>query len=140
MTRASHAPKRGFTTLEMLIAMGVLGVILTVAAALLQSNQRATDVQQARTNSLEDARLAASRLIETVNQAAYIFPAGQRIQVNGLTGRAVANEVTTGANAGRFERRAAPVSRGGVLLGGPHKIPQRPAKPAQQPHRTVGAG
>jgi prepilin-type N-terminal cleavage/methylation domain-containing protein len=99
MTRASHAPKRGFTTLEMLIAMGVLGVILTVAAALLQSNQRATDVQQARTNSLEDARLAASRLIETVNQAAYIFPAGQRIQVNGLTGRALANEVTTGANA-----------------------------------------
>ena len=90
----------GFTTLEMLIAMGVLGVILTVAAALLQTNQRLSDVQQARTNSLEDARQAASRMAETINQAAYIYPAGKRIQViDGMTGRTTINEVTTGADA-----------------------------------------
>lgn len=93
-------PKRGFTTLEMLIAMGVLGVILTVAAALLQSNQRLSDAQQARTNSLEDARQAASRMAETINQAAYIYPAGKRIQViDGMAGRTAINEVTTGTDA-----------------------------------------
>ena len=96
----SPIPKRGFTTLEMLIAMGVLGVILTVAAALLQTNQRVSDAQQARTNSLEDARQAASRMAETINQAAYIYPAGKRIQVNGgMTGRSAINEVTTGTDA-----------------------------------------
>jgi prepilin-type N-terminal cleavage/methylation domain-containing protein len=96
----TQPPQRGFTTLEMLIAMGVLGVILTVAAALLQSNQRVSDAQQARTNSLEDARQAASRMAETINQAAYIYPAGKRIQViDGMTGRAAINEVTTGTDA-----------------------------------------
>jgi hypothetical protein len=84
----------------MLIAMGVLGVILAIAAALLQSNQRATDAQQTRSNSLEDARQAATRITETINQAAYIYPAGKRIQVDaGLSGRGALNEVTTGADA-----------------------------------------
>ena len=82
----------GFTTLEMLLAMAVLGLILAIAAALLQTNQRVSDAQQARTNSLEDARMAASRMAETINQAAYIYPAGKQItsgiglgSVNGVT-------------------------------------------------------
>jgi prepilin-type N-terminal cleavage/methylation domain-containing protein len=96
----SHTSQRGFTTLEMLIAMGVLGVILTVAAALLQTNQRVSDAQQARTNSLEDARQAASRMAETINQAAYIYPAGQSIQVDdGLVGNTGKNRVMTGKDA-----------------------------------------
>jgi prepilin-type N-terminal cleavage/methylation domain-containing protein len=101
MTRALRVrDHRGFTTLEMLLAMAVLGIILTVAAALLQSNQRATDAQQARTGSLEDARMAASRMAETINQAAYIFPAGVRIQVTGgMVGRDGTNGVTTGGDA-----------------------------------------
>ena len=88
----------------MLLGMAVLGIILTIAANLLQSNQRVTDSQQARTASLEDARMAASRIAETLNQSAYIFPAGKRIQVtSGLVGRgapvAIPNEVTTGSGA-----------------------------------------
>jgi type II secretory pathway pseudopilin PulG len=99
-----NGKKIGFTTLEMLLAMAVLGIILTIAANLLQVNQRVSDAQQARTTSLEDARLAASRIAETINQAAYIFPAGKRIQVmDGLVGQGgttvVPNEVTTGATA-----------------------------------------
>ena len=92
--------RSGFTTLEMLLAMAVLGIILTIAANFLQVNQRVSDAQQARTTSLEDARLAASRLAETINQAAYIFPASQRIQVTaGLIGRGAPNQVITGAKA-----------------------------------------
>ena len=57
----------GFTILEMLLGMAVLGIILSIAANLLQSNQRLTDAQQARTVSLEDARMAASRMAETAS-------------------------------------------------------------------------
>jgi type II secretory pathway pseudopilin PulG len=89
----------GFTTLEMLLAMAVLGIILAIAAALLQTNQSATDAQQARTTTLEDARMAASRMAETINQAAYIYPAGQRITATGMVGRDGTNGVTTGDNA-----------------------------------------
>jgi prepilin-type N-terminal cleavage/methylation domain-containing protein len=101
MTRALRVrDHRGFTTLEMLLAMAVLGIILTIAAAFLQSNQRATDAQQARTTTLEDARMAASRIAEAINQAAYIYPAGVRIQVTGgMVGRGGINGVTTGSDA-----------------------------------------
>ena len=89
--------KSGFTTLEMLLAMAVLGLILAIAAALLQTNQRVSDAQQARTNSLEDARMAASRMAETINQAAYIYPAGK--QITSGVGLGGVNGATTGADA-----------------------------------------
>jgi prepilin-type N-terminal cleavage/methylation domain-containing protein len=94
----TNRQQSGFTTLEMLLAMAVLGIILTIAANLLQTNQKVTDAQQARTTSLEDARLAASRIAETINQAAYIFPAGKSIKVGGLTGQGLSNQMTTGLN------------------------------------------
>jgi prepilin-type N-terminal cleavage/methylation domain-containing protein len=99
LRRNTKAQRFGFTTLEMLLAMAVLGIILAIAAGLLQSNQRATDAQQARTNTLEDARMAASRIAEAINQAAYIYPAGKRITANGMTGRGGANGITTGGDA-----------------------------------------
>ena len=95
-----YRQRSGFTTLEMLLAMAVLGIILTIAANLLQTSQKVTDAQQARTSSLEDARSAASRMAETINQAAYIFPAGKRIQFTAdQTGRDIPNEITTGSSA-----------------------------------------
>jgi prepilin-type N-terminal cleavage/methylation domain-containing protein len=94
-----HRNPHGFTTLEMLLAMAVLGIILAIAAALLQTNQRASDAQQARSNSLEDARMAASRMAETINLAAYIYPSGKRIRVISGLGLGGASGVTTGADA-----------------------------------------
>jgi prepilin-type N-terminal cleavage/methylation domain-containing protein len=98
LRRNSKAQHSGFTTLEMLLAMAVLGLILAIAAALLQTNQRVSDAQQARTNSLEDARMAASRMAETINQAAYIYPAGKQIHINSGVGLGGINGVTTGAD------------------------------------------
>jgi prepilin-type N-terminal cleavage/methylation domain-containing protein len=95
----SRAQRFGFTTLEMLLAMAVLGLILAIAAALLQTNQRASDAQQARTNSLEDARMAASRMAESINQAAYIYPAGKQIRITSGIGLGGINGVTTGTDA-----------------------------------------
>jgi prepilin-type N-terminal cleavage/methylation domain-containing protein len=97
LRRNSRTQRFGFTTLEMLLAMAVLGLILAIAAALLQTNQRVSDAQQARTNSLEDARMAASRMAETINQAAYIYPAGK--QITSGTGLGGVNGVTTGTDA-----------------------------------------
>ena len=97
--RHSRLQHCGFTTLEMLLAMAVLGLILTIAAALLQTNQRVSDAQQARTNSLEDARMAASRIAETINQAAYIYPAGKQIRVTSGIGLGGVNGITTGSDA-----------------------------------------
>jgi prepilin-type N-terminal cleavage/methylation domain-containing protein len=97
MVRDRNPNRSGFTILEMLLAMMVIGIILTITAALLQTNQRVSDAQQARTNSLEDARMAASRMAETINQAAYIYPAGK--QITSGTGLGGTNGVTTGSDA-----------------------------------------
>jgi prepilin-type N-terminal cleavage/methylation domain-containing protein len=89
----------GFTLIELLVGMTILGVILLAASGLLQGNQKATGDTQTRSNALGDARGAISRMTETMNQAAYIFPAGQTITVGGLTGNGTVNQVTTGRDA-----------------------------------------
>ena len=90
----------GFTVLEMLITMALLGVVLTAASALLQSNQAAASTQQARTLSLEDARASMSRISETLSRADYIYPSGVTITVtSGMIGKATANSITTGSGA-----------------------------------------
>jgi prepilin-type N-terminal cleavage/methylation domain-containing protein len=99
------ALQRGFTVLEMLLAMAILGIVLLVASALLQSNQAAASTQQARTTSLEDGRAAMSRIAETLSRAAYIYPSGITITVtSGLVGTGAdktnpTNSITTGADA-----------------------------------------
>ena len=72
--RSATARRQGFTLVELLIGMGILGVILVAAASLLQSNQRVTNDAQTRSNAIGDARVAMSRMTESLSQAAYIFP------------------------------------------------------------------
>lgn len=72
--RNATARRQGFTLVELLIGMGILGVILVAAASLLQSNQRVTNDAQTRSNAIGDARVAMSRMTESLSQAAYIFP------------------------------------------------------------------
>jgi prepilin-type N-terminal cleavage/methylation domain-containing protein len=71
--------RRGFTLVELLIGMTILGVILVAAAGLLQSNQKVTSDAQTRSNASSDARGAMSRMTETLSQAAYIYPKGSTI-------------------------------------------------------------
>jgi prepilin-type N-terminal cleavage/methylation domain-containing protein len=111
-TRFSRQPvksgsvlQRGFTILEMLLGMAILGIVLLVASALLQSNQAAASSQQARTTSLEDGRAAMSRIAETLSRAVYIYPSGITITVtSGLVGTGAdktnpTNSITTGTGA-----------------------------------------
>jgi prepilin-type N-terminal cleavage/methylation domain-containing protein len=99
-TQSRSVLQRGFTVLEMLLAMAILGIVLVVASALLQSNQAAASTQQSRTTSLEDGRAAMSRIAETLSRAAYIYPSGVTITVtSGLIGTSTANSITTGSGA-----------------------------------------
>ena len=105
-TQRKHRPNRwlsqGFTLVELLIGMSILGVILLAAAGLLQGNQKLTGETQTRSNALGDARGAISRMTETISQAAYIYPENTIITVastSDLVGMGTANEVKTGEDA-----------------------------------------
>ena len=87
----------GFTLVELLIGMGILGVILLAASGLLQGNQKLTNDAQTRSNALGDARGAISRMTDTISQAAYIYPADSTISLSsGVVGNVSSNHVTTG--------------------------------------------
>jgi prepilin-type N-terminal cleavage/methylation domain-containing protein len=91
---------QGFTLVELLIGMAILGVILVAAAGLLQSNQQVTNTAQTRSNALGDTRGAMARMTEAISQAAYIYPENAVLKVSGgLAGQGTSNQVTTGNNA-----------------------------------------
>jgi prepilin-type N-terminal cleavage/methylation domain-containing protein len=95
--RTASARHQGFTLVELLIGMGILGVILVAAAGLLQSNQRVTSDAQTRSNAIGDARGAISRMTETLSQAAYIYPEDSTITFSYPSGKT--RQVTTGRDA-----------------------------------------
>jgi prepilin-type N-terminal cleavage/methylation domain-containing protein len=89
----------GFTLVELLIGMSILGVILLAASGLLQGNQKVTNDAQTRSNALGDARGAISRMTDTISQAAYIYPADSTISLganNRVAGNVSSNQVKTG--------------------------------------------
>jgi prepilin-type N-terminal cleavage/methylation domain-containing protein len=94
-----HATDRnnGFTLVELLIGMTILGVILIAAAGLLQGNQRVTNDAQIRSNAIGDARGAMSRMTETLSQAAYIYPEASTIDFKDESGNP--RQVITGQDA-----------------------------------------
>jgi prepilin-type N-terminal cleavage/methylation domain-containing protein len=99
-SRHKQRATNGFTLIEVLIGMAILGVILVAASGLLQGNQRVTSDTQTRSNALGDARGAISRMTETLSQASYIYPEGSTITVtDGLVGQGATNTVITGPDA-----------------------------------------
>lgn len=82
----------GFSIVELLISMGILGVLLTLLGTFLINNQRITGEQITSATLENDTRLAFLRMSEIISQAQYIFPEGQPLVVGG-------QNFTTGANA-----------------------------------------
>ncbi len=94
-----NTSQSGFTLVELLISMAILGVILTVTSSILQVNQKGVNAQQSRTASTGDARAAMTRISEQLAQAAYIYPSGITISVSsGIKGQGTINRVTTGSS------------------------------------------
>lgn len=82
----------GFSLIELLVSMGILGILLALLSMFLVSNQRVTTSQITAATLENDTRLAFLRMNEVISQAQYIFPEGQTLILNGQT-------FTTGAQA-----------------------------------------
>lgn len=86
----------GFSLVELLLSAAVLGVLLTMLAMFLFSNQRVTTEQVTRASLQNTARLSFARMSDIIAQASYIYPAGQEITLS--TGSET-KTFTTGAAA-----------------------------------------
>lgn len=84
---------QGVTLVELLIAMGVFGILLAVTSAVMISTGRVAARQERLADTAGDARLALFRIGEVVRQAGYIYPPGVDVTVSG------AGTFTTGAGA-----------------------------------------
>jgi type II secretory pathway pseudopilin PulG len=82
----------GLSLVELLVAMGILGVLLALLSAFLIDNQRVTTTQITAATLSNDLRLAHLRISEIVSQSHYIYPSGQTLTINGQT-------FTTGSSA-----------------------------------------
>ena len=82
--------KTGFSIVELLVAMAILGILLGVLSMFLISNQRVTSSQITAATLNNDTRLAFLRMSEVISQAQYIFPAEQTLTLgttNYITGQ-----------------------------------------------------
>lgn len=83
----------GFTVVELLVAMAVLGILLGVIAFFMTSTMRVTNNQSEMAVATADARLALFRVSEVARQASYVYPPDVEITVAG------AGTFTTGEEA-----------------------------------------
>ena len=88
--------RQGFTLVELLISVAILGGLLVALNAMFVSN---TNLARQQTNSVDaeqTVRLAMLRIGELIAQAHYIYPAEQTLTLNSTTG--VTTTVTTGVD------------------------------------------
>ncbi len=85
-----HLDSKGISLVELLVAMAVLALILSLSSRLIFQNQDITTRQVLAGRVNEDVRLATLRISDVVSQAAYIFPNNATITVQtGATTTAV---------------------------------------------------
>lgn len=88
--------RQGFTLIETLIAMVMLGVLLTVVVQLFTSQNRVNNSIMGYSDLTADVRMSTVRMNELLSQATYIYPAGQTIDLPASV------KVTTGKTAVAF--------------------------------------
>ncbi len=91
-----HLDSRGISLVELLVAMTVLALVLSMSSRLIFQNQNITTRQVLAGRVNEDVRLATLRISDVVSQAGYIFPNNATIMVQ--TG-ATTTAVVTGDDA-----------------------------------------
>lgn len=86
----------GFSLTEVLIAMAILGILLSALGSFFALNQKVGGEQITAAKINSDVRLAFLRLSDVTSQAQYIYPAGRTLtlQMGGTT-----KTFTTGAEA-----------------------------------------
>ncbi len=94
--RNQHQKPKGISLVELLVAMAVLALVLSLSSRLIFQNQDITTRQVLAGRVNEDVRLAALRISDVVSQAGYIYPNNSTITVQ--TG-ATTTAVVTGDDA-----------------------------------------
>lgn len=87
--------RSGFTLVEILIAMGITGLILTLVVQVSNTQTRANTIILSYSDLSNDIRMATVRMTELISQAAYIYPSGQTINLP-------SGNITTGPQALAF--------------------------------------
>jgi prepilin-type N-terminal cleavage/methylation domain-containing protein len=83
MTYKPKGFNSGFTMVELLISMGILGFIFVAASQLLSDSMRGSQVVSAQTSLQEELRSAAAIIDDEVQRAYYVFPPqGSLIKTN----------------------------------------------------------
>lgn len=74
--------KHGFTLVELLIALALLGIILTAVVSVNIGTARAAAALQARNDLQPELQLTQNYMAGKLREAAYIFPVGANIQMS----------------------------------------------------------
>lgn len=80
---------QGFTLIEILLAIGIFGVVMVIASEVFSNANTYTTLTVSSADLEEDVRLGVLRMTEVTSQASYIYPNGVTISWTGGT-------VTTG--------------------------------------------
>lgn len=89
--------KRGFSLVEVLVAIAIFGVLMSALVGVLNANSGATSQQVSNVNASLAARLSMLRITEIVSQAHYIYPAGQTLTMNLKSGNS--STIVTGQSS-----------------------------------------
>jgi len=104
MKQAEHRPDKsaGFSLLELLIAMTITLVVLTLASTLLAASFRVSSRENARTDALADTRRALLAISREIAGAGYRLPNSAGMPTNGVaaSSNATSVRVLTNTDAG----------------------------------------
>jgi prepilin-type N-terminal cleavage/methylation domain-containing protein len=105
MNCPSKTRTAGFTIIELLIVMGVIGVVITAVFGLYISTRSSAHTQEEVVEVQQSLRIAADQIARDVRLAGFMNPAGMS-PVSAATATAVS--VRTSAQTGQMARIAAP--------------------------------
>jgi prepilin-type N-terminal cleavage/methylation domain-containing protein len=71
--RASRRDQRGFTTVELLVAMGIMGLLLGLVGSLMISGQNSVVREQLRDQTLSDARQAMANFDREIRSGSLLY-------------------------------------------------------------------
>lgn len=78
-----RSPKQGFTLVEMLVVMAILGVVLLALSNTFISGSRTTTLSAARSELQQETVNAQQLIASRVKEAWYVFPPGQVLNLGG---------------------------------------------------------
>lgn len=134
--------RQGFTLIEILVALGIFSILLTIILVPLNMGVNMTRIGSARTDTQQSAQALMNRIVTDLRGATYVFP---NEPMPGITDKApYTNNVTTGPPSGTIGYPYFRASAGTEnVCGGTKPLPfsntaridfLRPTTPGDSPH------